>query len=444
MLLFLSVCVSPAVAEVDPGRFPASVVIGLPPEADFDLTDLGGGTGLAGYLGPETLDPQDGYPAAGYDKSGFVRHDVGYAGIINGVGRDGTPLRTYCIDLAHEAWGGMAYRYASWSEENVPNLGYIARILHDYYPNTDEPAGLSTPLKAAVVQAAIWFFSDRYVLAEAPPVFEATSAIVSRVLAEGPLPPPRAPELRISGPDSIRAGDVSGPFTVHTTAESATVSIAGGRMFEDAAGTRPIPSGARLRDGESFYVSSDEPGSLRISAHATAVHPAGEVALYVRDPEGQPGFPEQGQKIILAADAETNVEAEKTVEVTETPPEPPKPPKHRPSLKIRKWVHPHSYHRAGQVLRFTYKVTNTGRVPLDRVQVDDRKRGLSQVRCPHTSLWPGQSMVCTATYRVTKKDLWKRSVKNCAVANGRDPEHGTPVRSRRACAQAYGHIAVTG
>ncbi|RFU43594.1 hypothetical protein DZF91_00450 [Actinomadura logoneensis] len=441
MLLFLSACVSPAVAGVDPGRFPVPGPVVIPPEADFDLTGLGGGTGVAGYFGPETLNPLDGYPAAGYDKTGFVRNDLGYAGIINGVGRDGTPLRTYCIDLAHEAWGGMAYKYVSWSEEHVENLGYIARILHDYYPNTDEPADLSPALKAAAVQAAIWFFSDRYVLAEFPPLFQATSAIVARVLAEGPLPPPQAPGLSFTGPDGIRAGVVSGPFTVHTTAATATVGITGGEMFEDAAGTRPIPSGAELRNGDTFYVRSAEPGTLRLSAHATAVHPAGEVALYVRDPEGQPGFPEQGQKIILAADAETPVDAEKTVEVTEAPPE---PPKQKPSLTIRKWVRPHSYHRAGQPLRFTYKVTNTSRVPLDRVKVDDPKPGLSEVRCPRSYLWPGQSMVCTATYRVTRKDLWKRSVRNCAVVNGRDPKYGRFVRSRRACASAYGHVPVTG
>ncbi|WP_425394137.1 DUF7507 domain-containing protein [Actinomadura oligospora] len=63
------------------------------------------------------------------------------------------------------------------------------------------------------------------------------------------------------------------------------------------------------------------------------------------------------------------------------------------------------------------------------------RRCLSEVRCPRTSLWPGQSMICTATYRVTREDLWKRSVKNCAVAYGRTLNTGD---TRRPDARARG------
>ena len=46
-------------------------------------------------------------------------------------------------------------------------MGYVARLLEleEYYPNTDQPVALTDlNQKAAAVQAAIWFFSDRYVL----------------------------------------------------------------------------------------------------------------------------------------------------------------------------------------------------------------------------------------------------------------------------------------
>ncbi|MEV5570398.1 thioester domain-containing protein [Spirillospora sp. NPDC052269] len=457
VLLLFSVCVSPAAAGVRPGGQPRHVRAShpaerhvrarLPANTDFTITGPGAGTGVAGFIGPDSLNPLDGYPTWPIEWDQYTRHDVDFAGMILGQKHDGTPLQLYCIDLDHVVQYGTSYRFAPWSEAEVPNLGYISRILHDYYPNTNEPAGLTPDyVKAVAVQSAIWFFAAKYFLAPVPPIFDATSEIVNRVIAEGPLPPPQVPELRISGPDGIQANVVSGPFTIHTTAARAAVHITGGEMFADAAGTQPIPNGTELSNGETFYVRSAEPGRVRLSATAQAVRQAGETGLYVQDTD-DPEAPAEGQKVILATDVNMNLDAHKEVEVTEgppVPPVPPVPPKHKPSLKIQKWVRPEAYHRAGQALRFQYKVTNTGDVPLDRVLVDDPKRGLSAVHCPQGSLRPGQSMICTATYRVTKKDLRNRSVRNCAAANGRDPASGTPVRSRRACARAYGAIPVTG
>ena len=40
----------------------------------------------------------------------------------------------------------------------------MARILNEYYPNTNLPVLGNEDETAAAVQAAIWFFSDRYVL----------------------------------------------------------------------------------------------------------------------------------------------------------------------------------------------------------------------------------------------------------------------------------------
>ena len=54
----------------------------------------------------------------------------------------------------------------NWDASGVsPSVGYVARLLNEYYPHTNEPAALTNlNQKAAAVQAAIWFFSDRYVL----------------------------------------------------------------------------------------------------------------------------------------------------------------------------------------------------------------------------------------------------------------------------------------
>ena len=63
-----------------------------------------------------------------------------------------------------------------------PKVGYVARLLNEYYPNSGEPAALTDlNQKAAAVQAAIWFFSDRYVLSTSDPLHDAVAAIVDHI-----------------------------------------------------------------------------------------------------------------------------------------------------------------------------------------------------------------------------------------------------------------------
>ena len=55
----------------------------------------------------------------------------------------------------------------------MPNVNYVAQVLDNYYPKTNEPAALTDlNQKAAAVQAAIWFFSDRYVLNTSDPLHD--------------------------------------------------------------------------------------------------------------------------------------------------------------------------------------------------------------------------------------------------------------------------------
>ncbi|WP_026412212.1 thioester domain-containing protein [Actinomadura oligospora] len=412
----------------------------LPPSAEFSIVTPGPGTELSGFVAPESVDPLHGYPSLGYDPSALRRRDIARAGIMRGARTDGTLVRAYCFDLDHPARGRMAYRFGSWGEAPARNLGYITRVIHEYYPNTSQPAGLSESEKAAAVQAAIWFFSNRYVLADTDPLFPATSGIVGQTLRKGPLQEPERPSLTISGPDDVRAGAVSGPFTVGGTAERAAITATGGEMFEDAAATRPIASGTELANGASFYVRSAEPGELRLSAKGSIVHPVGQAAVYVRETSRRMGFPKRGQKIILAEEVPVIVIIEKVIVVGEVPP----PPVHRPSITVEKWVRPGTYSHVGQRLHFKLKVTNNGDVALNNVRVADHMRGLSHVRCERTTLAAGQSMYCTATYRVHRKDLRHQFVRNCAVAHARTLESGMFVTSQRACAQAFGHVPVTG
>ena len=74
---------------------------------------------------------------------------------------------------------------------------------------------------------------------------------------------------------------------------------------------------------------------------------------------------------------------------------------------------------AGDTLDFTFLVTNTGALTLAGVTVDDPKVGL--VDCAVTTLQPGESTTCTATYTITQADVNSGSVDNTATASGTPP-----------------------
>ncbi|MFC8190574.1 beta strand repeat-containing protein [Cellulomonas sp. NPDC057328] len=81
--------------------------------------------------------------------------------------------------------------------------------------------------------------------------------------------------------------------------------------------------------------------------------------------------------------------------------------------------------RAGEVVTYTFRVTNTGDSPLTGVGVTDAKAGLSAL----TWQWPGtagelaptQTATATATYTLTQADVDAGGTDNAATAAGTDP-----------------------
>jgi uncharacterized repeat protein (TIGR01451 family) len=73
---------------------------------------------------------------------------------------------------------------------------------------------------------------------------------------------------------------------------------------------------------------------------------------------------------------------------------------------------------AGDTIPYTFVVTNTGRIAVDGVGVKDPKVG--PVSCPAAAnlLAPGDQVICTATYTITKADVSNGSVDNTATASG--------------------------
>ena len=90
----------------------------------------------------------------------------------------------------------------------------------------------------------------------------------------------------------------------------------------------------------------------------------------------------------------------------------------RPDIKLVKQADTAGPVRSGDRIVFSFEVTNTGNVTLTDVRVSDPMVG--EVRCPRTTLAPGESMTCTADpYTVTAGDVARGEVVNHATATGR-------------------------
>ena len=310
-------------AVFQPGAPHARPAVGS--NTELVMTGQGPGRGLNGFVpnADNPFDPVlDGYPPSN-PTTGFTRQDVGFAGVIYGrPAGGGAQLDLYCIDLFGFTRFGVGYAYGTWEAANVPNVGYVARVSNEYYPATDQPASLPNVFdKAAAVQAAMWFFTDGYVLSTTSPLRSAVIKIVNRIRAQGPLVEPPPPSLTLnpsnqSGP----AGSPVGPFALTTNnrvlghhrlgaAPDATVTATGGDMFSNAAGTVAIADGATVPSGQKIWLRSTGPSSAELHATATAVVPTGNVYLY----DGNAGV-DDAQPLILAATASLTTTVQATAD----------------------------------------------------------------------------------------------------------------------------------
>ncbi len=103
-----------------------------------------------------------------------------------------------------------------------------------------------------------------------------------------------------------------------------------------------------------------------------------------------------------------------------------------PALALLKTARPASYTTAGEIITYSYLITNTGNTGLTNVSATDTAFSGSGtppvVTCPVTTLAPQQSTTCTGTYAVTQADIDNGVVTNTAIATGTPPT-GPPVTS---------------
>ncbi|WP_104161802.1 thioester domain-containing protein [Arthrobacter sp. ZGTC212] len=302
---------APANAAVDPepprGEAPTSDA-----GTDIVITSLGEGRrNISGALPPlgDTW-PIDAYPTT--RPAGYEPETVGFAGVINTQEVGGTTTaQMYCIDLRTSTRVGIGYENGTWDESNVPNIGYVNRILNTYYPSTNLPTGVNNNDKAAAVQAAIWFFTDGYVVDRGGNnLYSTVASIVNATIAAGPLEEPDAPDISIT-PATAEAAvtGVAGPYTVTSEADQITVTVDDGfGLFADAAGTVPLTN--PVASGTQVWVRSEDGGTgpAAISARAVVTVPTGSVYLY----DGATSGVDTAQKLILADTRELSSAASAT------------------------------------------------------------------------------------------------------------------------------------
>lgn len=93
-----------------------------------------------------------------------------------------------------------------------------------------------------------------------------------------------------------------------------------------------------------------------------------------------------------------------------------------PSITLDKVALNGAFDTAGDVISYEYIVENTGNVTISNLSVTDNL--IAVVACPVSSLAPGVSTMCTASYTVTQADVDTGSVTNDATADG-TPAGGT-------------------
>jgi len=307
LVALLLATVSPAHATFDPNA-PGTTIGRV--DTQLTITATGSGQAVQGFVAAPAnpFDPATSpYPATNPSVgAGWSTHNVSFAGtIVAQPVSGGAQILLYCIDILTPTGIGYGYVYGTWYDGNVPNVGYVARLLNAYYPTTSLPSGLTDNQRAAAVQAAIWYFTDRYVVSTSNSVVRsAAAAIVSAVQAAGPLHTPDPPSLSISPTHSDgNAGTVVGPFTVSSTTTGATITVTAehGTMYRDADGTTPIANGATVANGTQIWLRASS-GSTQatLRARALATVPSGNVYLFNRNVQGV----SEAQKLILARDAQ--------------------------------------------------------------------------------------------------------------------------------------------
>ncbi|MEU6093480.1 thioester domain-containing protein [Streptomyces sp. NPDC047079] len=250
-----------------------------------------------------------------------VVHDGGKdeqvsAGLFEMSVDNGGTLQTYCIDIHNPAQKEARYHESSWSGTSLngnENAGKIRWILGNSYPQVNDLAalaaeagakGLTEQDAAAGTQVAIWRYSDGADVNAVDPQAEKLADYLEKHARNLPEP---AASLTLDPPAVPgRPGERIGPVTVHTNADSVSVTppsdiAAGGVKVVDKDG-KQVTSAA---DGSRLYFQvpkKAQDGSAELTVQASTTVPVGRA--FASDT--------RSQTQILAGSSESTVSATAT------------------------------------------------------------------------------------------------------------------------------------
>ncbi|WP_447912073.1 DUF7507 domain-containing protein [Microbacterium phyllosphaerae] len=190
----------------------------------------------------------------------------------------------------------------------------------------------------------------------------------------------------------------SGNVTLQTLAIDETSFSGSGSLSAISCPTAPLAPGATAECTASYPVTQADltAGAVENTATASAVDPGGTS--------------------VVSAESTARVAVDQV-----------------PSLGLVKSASPAgaAAYDAGQVITYSFVVTNTGNVPVTGITVDEvaftGSDAPSAIDCPADALAPAAQFTCTATYTLTQDDVDAGSLTNTAQAAGTAP--GGPVSS---------------
>jgi uncharacterized repeat protein (TIGR01451 family) len=171
--------------------------------------------------------------------------------------------------------------------------------------------------------------------------------------------------------------------------------------------TQIAPVGSQLTSGPTCPSGSLAPGNSLVCTATAKVTQADLDSGSISDSATATGTPPSGPPFTTPKPSTLIVKADQ-----------------RPLISIVTMAGVAYYSKSGEVIPYTFVVTNTGNVTLGDVSVASSLIGLSAISCPAIRLAPGQAMTCTATYKTTKANLAAGSVVNNATASGTPPPGG--------------------
>jgi TQXA domain-containing protein len=247
------------------------------------------------------------------------------ASLITLTTLDGDELLTYCIDLNTHTGNGVTYDEGSWTEASVPDVAKVTAILQASYPvrtvdQLSTATGLTLTENEAIAgtQAAIWHFTDLVNLSRTVQG-QGTNSNIGKLydylldVANSPVAEP-APSLEISpATTSGTVGTLAGPFTLHVSPASATVTVTAdpGVAFVDDTGNPIVPTA----NGQTFWVTQSTAGTFQIRATAEVAVPTGRVFLHT----ATQADPDSHQKLVLAKSGAVTTNATASFEATPVP-----------------------------------------------------------------------------------------------------------------------------